>query len=156
MPSARVYLDTTIFIEALDGQAAKAEKLKVLREICRKCPGQAVTSELVLAEAMGRESSRVGWAAQSRFYLNLVVWGRFIHLVPVSRDVLWETGPLRRTVKATGRSLKLADAIHVATAMMTACTSLVSSDTRLALPSSVTRIDPHAILPSDFEARLRA
>ena len=95
----RIYLDANIFIKALDGTPDRAASLKALFAACRERPRQAVTSELVLAEAMGKESPQVGWLQQSRFFSDLIVWNGFIDVVPVTRDILWATGELRRLAR---------------------------------------------------------
>jgi predicted nucleic acid-binding protein len=53
---------------------------------------------------------------------------------PVSRDVLIEAAGLR----AHRASIKLPDAIHIATARMSSCTFFVSDDRRLPLPADLT------------------
>ena len=155
-PTGQIYLDADIFIESLDGTPEKADRLRSFFLAFNARPGRAVTSEFVLAEVMGKESPTLGWALQSRFFLDLIVWGRVVDLMPVSRDILLATGDLRRTVMQSGRSLKLADAIHVATAVKARCAYVLSSDRRLIVPAPLKRLDPHAIDRSAIEKLLDA
>ena len=115
-----------------------------------------MTSEFVLAEVMGKESPKLGWALQSRYFLDLIVWSGAIDVRPVSREILWASGDLRRMARLEGRSVKLADAIHVATATHSRCRYVLSSDLRLVVPLPLKRLDPHALDQSTLEALLDA
>ncbi len=153
--SARVYLDTTVFIEAFDGTEAKAKHLRDLIRPLRARPGRAVTSESTLAEVFGKESDK-GWAVQERFFFDLILRGGFIDLVPVSREVLLETGTCRRDARQGGRKIALPDAVHVVTALRAQCQYLLSSDKRMAVSSPLRLIDPHALSCRALERMLDA
>ena len=124
----RIYIDSNVFIELLEGLPGRVAQLRALFAVLKARPMQLVTSEFTLAEIRGKESPRVGWQDQSNFYLDLIVWSRFIDLRPVSRDILWATGDFRRQAKTRGRSLALPDAIHIATAVRSHCDHVISAD----------------------------
>ena len=117
---------------------------------------RSVTSEFTLAEIRGKESPTVGWQEQSSFYSDLIVWSRFIDLRPVSRDVLWATGDFRRRAKAEGRSLALPDAIHIATAVRSRCSYVISADRRLPVSPAMQQIASHSIDLKSIEMLLDA
>ena len=146
----RVYFDTTLFIEASKGIPSKSDHILALLDFFETRPKCAVTSELTLAEVLGKETD-LGWALQTRYFLNLIVWRKFIDLKPITRDILYDTAELRRALRQTGEKIKLPDAIHVSTAVKTSCRYLLSSDKRLKLPKSIQRLDPHEIGGEDFE-----
>ena len=134
----RLYLDSNVFIYALDGPIFVAERLKELFAIFQAKSGLAVTSELTLAETLPKASI---W--QKRYYLNLIVWSQVFDLRPVSREVLLETVNVR---KAAGMP-KLPDAVHVVTAIQSACSRIISNDLRFKVPHgySVIRPDPDSL-----------
>lgn len=123
--NSRIYLDTNVFIYFIEGDAGVAAPLRQLFSAFQRQPNCAVTSELTLAEALA--PSRGGVAAPThdkrRSYLELIVWSEIIQLVPVSRDILIETADLRQLIRH-----KLADAIHVVSAVRSGCDYFVSGD----------------------------
>ena len=136
------YLDTNTFIFFFQGEPTVSARVKVLFDALRDHPGSGVTSELTLAEVMA-EPDRPLAPALKREYLDLIVWGNFLSLVPVSRDVLYESVDLRATHKlASGKKLDLPDAIHLATAIQKNCRFFVSGDGRISPPIGMKRISP--------------
>src|SRR3954471_24626301 len=105
-----VYLDANVFIDLIEGDDTISTPIEPLVQTLRQQPGSAITSELTLAEVLAPSKGRKRPPHVKRLYLNLLVWGRFIDLHPVSRGVLYETANLRAT-KATSK-MKLLDAIY--------------------------------------------
>ncbi len=135
---ARIYVDSNVFIYAIEGRADIAEPLEELLELFRRKPGSAVTSELTLAEILAKAD-----LAQRRDYMDLIVESDAVELCAVSRDILIETATYRRMMGAT----KLADAIHVVTALQSGCSKVLSADLRLKVPNGIELIDtgPHSL-----------
>lgn len=131
--ASRLYFDSNVFIYAVEGNEEFAEPLQKLFGILRINPGIALISELTLAEVLAKAS-----LVQRRKYLSLIVWSGIFELCTVSRDVLIETATYRRTVKMT----KLADAIHLVTAIRTSCDILLSADKRIKSPKGMAIVDP--------------
>jgi predicted nucleic acid-binding protein len=137
-----VYLDANVFIDFIEGNETISTPLDPLVRRLRQKPGQAVTSELTLAEVLAPSKGRKRSPHIKRLYLNLLVWGRFIDLQPISRGVLYETAKLRAT-KATSR-MKLLDAIHLATAVLTGCRIFVTRDRDIRVPQGMLLVEPNA------------
>jgi predicted nucleic acid-binding protein len=137
MPEAwnlsRIYVDSNVFIYALEGTPKLALLLERLFDRFRSRPGLAVTSELSLAEVLPNAT-----APQKGHYLNLIAWSHIFELAPVSRDILIETAAYR---KAAGMP-KLPDAIHVVTAIRANCSMILSADVRLRLPEGYSLVKP--------------
>ena len=129
---ARIYVDSNVFIYAVEGRADIAEPLAELLELLRSRPGSAVTSELTLAELLAKADM-----TQRRDYLDLIVESGSVELCAVSRDILIETATYRRMMGAA----KLADAIHVVTALQYGCSKLLSGDLRMKVPDGIELID---------------
>ena len=129
----KFYLDSNVFIYALNGPSDVAAQLQKLFGIFQTKPSMAVTSELTLAEILPRATS-----FQTRYYLNLIVWNHIFDLRPVSRDILTDTVDYR---KAAGMP-KLPDAIHVVTAIQAGCARILSNDRRLKLPDGYSVVHP--------------
>jgi predicted nucleic acid-binding protein len=141
---AVVYLDTMAFIFAVEGEPSVAEPLRGLFEASRANPGAGVTSELTLAEVLaGSEVPHSPWI--KRAYLDLIVWSKFIDLVPISRDILYESADLRFAHREShGKKLKLPDAIHLVTSIRWKCRYFASADKGINPPVDVKKIAPDA------------
>ena len=137
---SRIYLDSTIFIDAFEGTDDQASALQHLFVRFRARRQRGVTSEFTLAEVLGKESGR-GWDWQKRFYIDLIASGVF-DLRPLSLAILVETGVFRRWGKKEGRAAKLPDAIHAVTARDAGCQYLFTTDKRFLTPDGVTVIAP--------------
>ena len=132
---ALAYLDANFFIDFAEGTPEYAEPAKNLLLAMKGRDGVFATSELTLAEVLAPNES---FAIDRRVYLNLIVWNPTISLIPVSRDILYETAELRRFTRH-----KLPDAIHVVTALRAKCRFVISRDKHMnKLPMGVTRLDP--------------
>lgn len=135
-----VYLDTNAFRDLVEGEPAISEPMQILFHALQRQPGRGITSELTLAEILApSRSGRKRPPHLVRAYMNMLVWGRFLSLQPVSRTVLMETVRLRAT-SVTGR-LKLPDAIHLATAILSGCQLFVSRDRGIPMPEAMRRVE---------------
>jgi predicted nucleic acid-binding protein len=123
--SSRVYLDANVFILLVEGEPEQAGIIRELFDVLRKSRNSAVTSELTLGEVLAppRRKGALELHLKRRLYLDLMIWSRFIELVPVSRDLLIETADLRQVSRH-----KLPDAVHVVTAVRSRCTYFLSND----------------------------
>jgi predicted nucleic acid-binding protein len=145
--SPAIYLDANTFIDLLEGEPALSSTLQSLFERLRSRPGLAMTSELTLAEVLAPGVRRVSITEQQRqAYLDLIVFGGHIELAPVSREILYATADLRRSI-----TMKLFDAIHLATAISRQCRFFVSRDTDFKrMPPGISKVEPN----SDTVAKL--
>src|SRR5262245_23580942 len=139
-----VYLDTMSFIFAIEGETSVAEPMKNLFEALRGHPGAGVTSELTLAEVLA--GSEVPHSPpMKRAYLDLIVWSKFLDLVPISRDIPYASADLRFAHReAHGKKLKLPDAIHLVTAIRSKCQYFASADKGINPPVNMKRVAPDA------------
>jgi predicted nucleic acid-binding protein len=138
----RIYLDANIFIFFFQGSAPASEWVKVLLAALKDRPGIGVTSELSVAEVLvGVEHSPL----LKRAYLDLIVWSNIFDLVPVSRDILYESARMRVAHKeAHGKKLKLPDAIHLSSAAHKGCRHFISADDGIKPPNGMMRLSPIA------------
>jgi predicted nucleic acid-binding protein len=136
-PQSVVYLDTMSFIFAVEGEPSVAEPMRSLFEALRAHPGAGVTSELTLAKVLA--GSEVPHSPPiKRAYLDLIVWSKFLDLVPISRDILYGSADLRFAHRETrGKKLKLPDAIHLVTAIQRRCQYFASADKGISTPVDV-------------------
>lgn len=124
-----VYLDTNIWIYALEGFPAFAQELATLFQAIDQGQLAAVTSELSLSEVLVKPIQN-GNTAQQDIYKQAISSTSTLQVVPVQRDVLIEAATLRATV-----NLKLPDAIHAATAISTQCSTFLTNDQRFQVVS---------------------
>lgn len=143
----RVYLDSNVFIYALEGGPDFAEPAQLLISRSRASGWTAITSELTLAEVLVRPE-RLGQFNLKRDYLNLLIHSSAIQLVPVSQGILKESAAYRARVypdkpgPEEDKRNFLPDAIHVVTAIEAEATFFVARDVRLRLPDWMTRVVP--------------
>jgi predicted nucleic acid-binding protein len=122
----RVYLDTNVFIYAVEGLAPYSEPMKELFARVDSGQVQAVTSELTLAEALVK-SMMDSNAGLVEVYKQAITSSEGLWVIPISRSVLLRAAQIRGQQQA----LKLPDAIHVATAEVAGCASFLTNDERL-------------------------
>ena len=122
----RVYLDANAVIIAIEGEDEIADLVRRVFELGGTAENGLVTSELTLSEVLVRPL-RENDADRARAYLSLLADGPGMSISAISRDVLLASADLRARYGA----LKLADAIHLATAVELACDRFLSNDHRL-------------------------
>jgi predicted nucleic acid-binding protein len=122
---SKIYLDADVFIYFVEGEAIVATAVRDLFACLVKNASLAVTSELTLAEVLAppRRQTALSLPVKQRLYGDLIIAGGLVRLEPVSRDILVETASLR-----AAKACKLADAIHLVTAIHTDCEFFMSGD----------------------------
>ena len=148
-----IYLDTNIFVYALEASGILAESCEGLLRLCHNHQGTAFTSELTLAEVLCKvEADRN--IALKRSYLELLLWSNAVTLLPVTRTVLMESARLRAYHPG---KLNLADAIHAVTAIEQACSDFISNDDGIFMPDNgPVKRKPDADTVRDIAIRLAA
>lgn len=113
----RIYLDTNIFIAALQGSGDSAGFAREALRLLSTNPIVGATSEITLAEMLVKDNP------VTRRMVERLIRGRLVTLYQVTRDILLESATLRRTIRH-----KLPDAIHIATALGLQCKYILSFD----------------------------
>jgi predicted nucleic acid-binding protein len=90
----RIYLDTNVWVYALEGYAAYEPKLRAHMQRVDAGDLLAVTSELALAEVLVKPISD-GKVELQQLYLKALQSGDGLTLAPVSREVLIKAATLR-------------------------------------------------------------
>jgi predicted nucleic acid-binding protein len=131
LEGGKVYLDTNVFIYAVEAVAAYRAAVEALFTLLEESAVSAVTSELTLAEALTKplELERHAIAAVYEAMLTPSAW---LAVMPIEPSVLIEAARLQAQLK-----LRLPDAIHLATAIATDCPTVVSNDRRLRAPPGI-------------------
>jgi predicted nucleic acid-binding protein len=142
MKGDRVYLDTNVFISAYESLGPRSDSAWSVLDSIERGDFSAVSSELTLAEALVGPI-RDGDDKLASYYHEIFRSNENFHVAPVERDILIEAAALRGIVG----SLKLPDAIHVATARLQQCRFVVSDDRRLPVAPGVMviRLDANAL-----------
>jgi predicted nucleic acid-binding protein len=118
----RVYLDTNLFIYAMEGLSDVVTRLTALFQRFDRGELHAVTSELTLAECLVKPI-RDGATAVRAQYERMLSSSPSLTVIPISRQILIDAATLR----ARG-ALKLPDAIHAATSLANGCTTHLTND----------------------------
>jgi predicted nucleic acid-binding protein len=132
-PGDRVYLDTNLFIYAIEEIAPFAEQVRSLFQAADRGEVQLVTSLLALAETLVmpyRREDDLLIATYQRLFTH-PPFGLLV--VPLDVTILGQAARLR----ADNTSLRLPDAIHLATAQSERCDLFLTNDRRLQSASSL-------------------
>jgi predicted nucleic acid-binding protein len=134
----RIYLDTNVWIYAVESYPAFIQKLTDFFERVDQNQYVAITSELSLAETLVKPIKDNDQARQEA-YKRAIVNRSNVSVVPILRELLIDAAQVRAE---TG--LKLPDAIHAATAVHARCTTFITNDAQLKKLSSL-----HVVLLSE-------
>lgn len=122
----RVYLDANVFIAAFENPGAHSDHAWWLLHAIEGGEIIGVTSELTLAEVLVKPMELCD-VRLAEAYENVIAPGAYFEIFPVRRDILISAARLR----ASRASIKLPDAVHIATAQVLSCSFIVSDDRRL-------------------------
>lgn len=121
----RIYFDTNVWVYAVESYPAFIQELIVLLQSIDQGNQIAITSELSLAEVLVEPLQEQNKARQDA-YKRAIVNRNNVFVVPVLREILIDAAQVRAD---TG--LKLPDAIHVATAVRSQCSTFLTNDGQL-------------------------
>ena len=136
---SRIYLDTNVWIYALEGFESFAQPLAELFARIDEGELAAVTSELTLAEVLVKPFQSNHHELE-RIYVETLQSSATLTVAPVSREVLMSAARLR----AQYPPLKLPDAIHAATALAYDARTFITNDARFESVDALTATVLHA------------
>ena len=128
-----VYFDANVFIAAFESTGAHSDHAWWVIRAIEAGEIVARTSELTLAELLVKPLER-GMQDLVEAYKAMIATGPNFEVRPVSRDILIEAA----AVRAQRASVRLPDAVHIATARSASCGFFVSEDRRLPMPKNIT------------------
>lgn len=131
----RIYLDANVFIISVEGGGEVTERLHELLALIENGAAQACTSDLTIAELLVAPY-RNGDEALASTYLDMVSANEALRLAPVDRDTLISAARLR----SRDATLKLPDAIHIASAERCDCGVFLSCDQRVRVRAPMQRV----------------
>jgi predicted nucleic acid-binding protein len=117
-----LYLDTNVIIYAIEGQNQWSSLLQQLFEAIDTHAIYAFTSELTLAEVLTKPLE-LGASELVATYEELLAPESLVRVIPIDRPILRSAAELAGKMR-----IKLADAIHVATAKSAACDFVLTND----------------------------
>lgn len=121
---SRLYLDTNIWIYAVEGIEPHAPRLAALFSRVDSGAMAVLTSELSLLEALVKPIQD-GKPDLALAYETALSPSPGVGIVPVSRAILVEAAKLRAT-----RALRTPDAVHLATASVQEADAILTNDAR--------------------------
>jgi predicted nucleic acid-binding protein len=127
----RVYFDTNVFIYLVEGYAAFQTSLNEIRESTLHQEAEIFTSELTLFEVFVLPFRSNNTEVVNIYRQLIEESGAFI-LLPTKRETY-----IRASLIRAQMGLKMADAIHMATAVEYGCEVFVSNDTGLKVPKGM-------------------
>lgn len=123
---SKIYLDTNIFIYALEGYPEYESILTSLFNKIDDGTYTAITSELTLAEVLIKPLMDNNPNLQQT-YTEILQSSDSLTLANIDRHILIEAAMIR----ASSNSIHLPDAIHLATAKLHHCSCFITNDKRL-------------------------
>ena len=136
-----VYIDTNCLIYLAEGHARYRPALEPLIGAITEGSILGITSELTIAEVLVKPIADKRPDAVV-IYKQLLANGEPFSLIPISVTILELSATLRGTYP-----VKLADAIHVATAVDQGCAAFVTNDKGIRAPQSLEIIYLNDLLP---------
>ncbi len=127
-----VYLDANVFIAAFENPGAHSDHAWWVLEALERGEISGGTSEITIAELLVKPIE-LGDSELAASYEKMIVSVDRFEVVPVRRDILVEAAGIR----ARRSSIKLPDAIHIATARSLSCCFFLTGDRRLPLPEGI-------------------
>lgn len=131
LPSGKVYLDTNVFIYAVEAVPEYAAAIETLFGRIDDRSLVAVTSELTLGEVLAKPFE-VGRQDIAATYEDMLTPSAWLSVLPVERSILIRAARIQSQL-----ALRLPDAIHVATAVAAGCRAVLSNDRRLRVPADI-------------------
>lgn len=119
-----IYLDANIFIYLLEGYEEYSPILKKIFDKIDNGISYGITSELTLAEVLVKPILDDNVKLQ-KIYEQTLQASSLLNVVSISRDILLKAAQLRKN------TIKLPDAIHLATAFLNNCEIFLTNDKRL-------------------------
>ncbi|MFH1555119.1 MAG: PIN domain-containing protein [Pseudomonadota bacterium] len=147
MTLPRVYLDANVFIAALEHVGAHSDHAWWILRAIEAEEIIGVTSEITLAEILVKPLEAQATIVVEA-YTDMITPATGFEVLEVGRAMLLSAAALR----AARRSIRLPDAIHLATALAARCSHFVTADERLHVPDGLTRL---AITPFTIDDILR-
>lgn len=119
----QIYLDANIFIYAVEGLAPWDKIVKKIFTSIDKNECSAVTSVLTYAECLV-QPLRLGRNDITQIYTELLENNDLLTVSSIDKQVIIQAAHIR----SNNRSLKLPDALHLATAQLCNCTYFITND----------------------------
>ncbi len=145
--SVRIYLDANVFIDAFENDDVPVTRGRFVLDHVRGGGAVGVISELVVAELLTKPLE-TGDKELCDAYEALFESSSTVETFPIDRNVLVQAARLRATVK----SMRMPDAIHVATAKLHNCAAFVMADRRLFVPDGIRTISLDASTIDELRA----
>ncbi|BAQ62908.1 hypothetical protein GM3708_3314 [Geminocystis sp. NIES-3708] len=123
----KIYLDTNIFIYAVEGYEEYLEHLDLLFNYLEYGLLQAITSELSLSEVLVKPMIDKNINLQN-IYQDMIQNSSSLEVINIDRKILIESAKIRSKTK-----IKLPDSIHGATAILNNCSDFLTNDKQLNL-----------------------
>ena len=123
MTRPRVYLDANVFVAAFEHAGAHSDHAWWIFDAVESGKILAGTSEITLAEVLVKPIE-IGATDLVDGYERMMVSSASFEVLPVRRDILVNAAALR----ARRSSVRLPDAVHIATAQALSCGFFISDD----------------------------
>jgi len=128
----RVYLDANVFVAAFEHVGAHSDHAWWILHAVEGGQIEAGTSEITLAEVLVKPFEG-GATDLAKGYDKMMVSASNFEVLPIRRDILVSAAVLR----ARRISIRLPDAVHIATAQALSCGFFISNDRRLPMPDGI-------------------
>lgn len=117
-----IYFDTNIFVYFIEG-VSKYQSLSshFFDSIC-SLDSQVITSDLTICECLVQPKISNNKELED-FYIKMIFYNTSVRSIPISKEILIKSAEVRAKYR-----IKAFDAIHIATAIVSGCSSIVTND----------------------------
>ena len=134
----KIYLDTNFFIQFIESDN---EALRTFYSAAGlRDEVELITRELTLLETLAGAIRDADQNEIDAYETWLNEANEILKVIPINREILRRAAEVRVT---TGN--KTPDAIHVATAVLSECDTLISSDRKLRVPDGMQKVALHRV-----------
>ena len=144
----RVYFDANVFITALEQSSARSDHAWWILQAIQDGEIAGVTSEITLAEVLVKPIE-LGMQDLVVAYESMIAPASNFDVPAVTREILIDAA----RVRSRRASVKLPDAVHLATARSRSCVFFVTEDRRMEVLEGMKRL---VVSPFTLDEILRA
>ena len=134
LKNKRVYFDTNIIIYLIEGFPEYQKSVDEIQEVLETSQCVAITSDITICESLIKPF-KDNYLEGVKIFQSFLEESGIFELIPTARSTY-----IKASLVSATQSLKLPDAIHVATAIQSRCDIFLTNDKSIKTPNSITKL----------------
>ena len=128
------YFDTNVIIYLVEGFSGYERLIDSVQDMLENDEFYAYTSELSICESLVKPL-KIGAADIANLFHTFLEKSGCFRMIPIDKDILFRSAHI-----SASTSMKTPDAIHVATAMASACDIFFTNDKNIRTPKGLDKV----------------